>query len=137
MICPNCKATVRPQAAAGYPASPQVFDARAQQGARVAEMRVPIAEGGRKYVGLTTAARMLIRYASLVRILSIIVSLLVVVSTMLTLSNSDAPPAAYLFAGVWGIAIALFGWMLSLMLTIFGELMYVVVDIEENLRRHT
>jgi len=158
MLCPNCQATVeegdrfcpkcgggltvmtaRTQAAAGTPVSPQVVEARTSQGARVGKQRVPIAEGGRKYAGLVTAAQLMIKTASVIRIISYIISALTFIYILIFVRQLSwlRYPAVFGFLGglIVGSFIALMGWWQWLVLTVSGELMYIIIDIEENLRR--
>jgi hypothetical protein len=154
MLCPNCRATVdtsdrfcskcgggltgstaRTQAAAGVPVTPQVVQAQATQGMRAQEDFVPLAEAGNKYVGLTTAAELMIKSADIVRLICYVLAGLTFISMLMWLRVSLA--MGFLIGAIAAGVIALVGWLMWLWLTVWGELMYVVMDVEENLRRRT
>lgn len=154
MLCPNCRAavdvtdrfcpkcgggltgaTTRTQAAAGTPVTPPVVQAHAAQGERVQEDRVPLVEGGEKYPGLTTAAEVMIKSADVVRFICYVLAGLAFISMLMWFRDSWA--LGFLIGAIAAGVVALIGWLIWLGLTVWGELMYVVMDVEENLRRRT
>ncbi|MCS6861788.1 MAG: hypothetical protein NZT92_15900 [Abditibacteriales bacterium] len=125
--------TAGTQAAAGTPVTPPVVQAPATQGRRVQEDLVPLVESGKKYVGLTTAADLMIQSADLMRFVCYVLAGLAFVSMLMWLRESLA--LGFLIGMLAAGVIALIGWLMWLWLTVWGELMYVVMDVEENLRR--
>lgn len=151
MICQNCKATIDdndkfcPKCGGGLtrltsvahdvgsPFTPPTREVQATSGARVVQDRVPIAEGGDKYRGLKVAARGLIRSAAVIRVICYVLAVLSAISVGLWFRHAGL--LAFLFGLVAGIGVGVAGLVLWLFMTIFGELMYVIIDVEENLRR--
>ncbi len=78
---------------------------------------------------------MLIKSAAIIKIICYVLAALGALSTMIWMSDKGA--VALLLGVAVGIVIATFGWLIWLMSTIHGELMYVTIDIEENLRRRS
>lgn len=138
-FCPKCGGTLTQPSSdlrgLGVAASPPVMDATAVAGARVAQDRIVLPESGTKYRGLKLAADLMIKGAAVMRIVCYVLACLGTVSTLMLLRGTGAL-GLVVAVGV-GIGIAAFGWFGWLFATIHGELMYVVIDVEENLRRRT
>ncbi|MGB9618817.1 MAG: hypothetical protein ACPL7K_00225 [Armatimonadota bacterium] len=136
-FCPKCGgALTRPGTdviGLGVPAMPPTVDAPSHRGPRVEPLRSPVPEGGTKYRGLKLAADLMIKHAAILRIVFYVLAGLGSLSALILMQDRGA--LAFVLAVMAGIATAILGWLTWLLLTILGELMYVVIDVEENLRR--
>jgi len=95
--------------------------------------RAPLLAGGRRYASLTRTAERMIRSAGILRPASLVTAVMGGLAVALWLH--ETPLIAILVGGVVGVGIVVAGWVLYLLQTLIGELMYVVMDIEESLRR--
>jgi hypothetical protein len=119
------------QVDAGLPNAQRQVDAVGAN--RTGAARASVLAGGRKYAGLTRAAEMMIRTAGIVRLTFQLVAILAGFTVVLWLKET---PAICVLAGLTvGMAVALGGWVVYLAQTVVGELMYVVMDVEESLGR--
>ncbi|MGC8862177.1 MAG: hypothetical protein ACP5R5_05295 [Armatimonadota bacterium] len=75
----------------------------------------------------------MIKHAAILRIVFYVLAGLGSLSALILMQDRGA--LAFVLAVMAGIATAILGWLTWLLLTILGELMYVVIDVEENLRR--
>jgi hypothetical protein len=136
-FCPKCGTDVTAPHArtqeADVPTPPRQAEVDAAGGHRAGLARVPILAGGRKYPGLMRAAELMIRSTAIIRPLTLITAILGGLSVASWLRDI---PTISIPAGVAvGIAITLLGWVVCLAQTVVGELMYVVMDVEESLRK--
>jgi hypothetical protein len=136
-FCPKCGTDVTAPHArtpeTDVPTQHRQAEVDAVGGHRAGLARVPILAGGRKYPGLIRAAELMIRSTAIIRPLTLITAVLGGLSVASWLREN---PSIGILAGVAvGIAITLLGWIVCLAQTVVGELMYVVMDVEESLRK--
>ncbi|GEM_PF-6777249 len=148
MYCPGCKAAVAeqdrfcpkcgmdmtmPMVRPTAPLAPPPAVATTPQTPRATVSRLPLADGGTKYAGLNSAAKLLIRGGAVLRILAFVVGGLTAISIYMRMQ--ETPNLGIVLGLLAGGVIAIIGWSVSLLQTVVGELMYVIVDVEEAIRR--
>jgi hypothetical protein len=132
LFCPKCGKDSRAHPGAP-PLPPPSVVVDTQAGARVAATRVPQAESGRKYPGLTAAADLLINTGSTLKTLCYVLAVLALGSM---LAYNPRNPLFGIVIGLFAAGVvAITGWLLWLSCTVVGELIYLIIDVEADLRR--
>jgi hypothetical protein len=141
VFCPKCGAGVtlktRNQQAAGASALSLTLSPEHQAGSRAQRSRAPVMEGGTKYPGLSRVAAVSIRGGAMFRIVSYILSALAAASYIMWFYPQAPGPLPVMVGALIGVVILAFGQIVSLTMAVQGELIHLVIDIEEDLRRRT